>query len=96
MRDPFANYDAWLERPYQDQCDREAAQEWIEEHTIVTCGECGKELGHPDNVELKDQNPEPHVSFQSVFCPFCNKETEADINIPDLPENDDYEPPDRD
>lgn len=32
MRDPFAGYDAWLERPYQDMIDEsDRFYEWAEE-----------------------------------------------------------------
>lgn len=35
MRDPFANYDSWLERPYQDAIEQsEAFVDWCEEHNI--------------------------------------------------------------
>lgn len=33
MRDPFAGYDAWLERPYQDMMEEgERFMEWVEEN----------------------------------------------------------------
>ena len=35
MRDPFANYDSWLERPYQDACEAaDAFIDWCEDHNI--------------------------------------------------------------
>jgi hypothetical protein len=33
MRDPFANYDAWLEQPYQDMIEAsDRFVDWAEEH----------------------------------------------------------------
>ena len=35
MRDPFAGYDAWLERPYQDMIEEsDRYYEWCEEHDM--------------------------------------------------------------
>jgi hypothetical protein len=45
MRDPFANYDAWLERPYQDQCKEQEHQEWIDENTTFATECCGVAIG---------------------------------------------------
>lgn len=35
MRDPFAGYDAWLERPYQEMCEAaDAFVDWCEANDI--------------------------------------------------------------
>lgn len=35
MRDPFANYDAWLERPYQDMMDEsDRYYQWCEDNDM--------------------------------------------------------------
>lgn len=44
MRDPFAGYDAWLERPFQEECERaEAYQNWCEAHDL-----------DPESMDAKD------------------------------------------
>lgn len=42
--DPFANYDSWLERPYQDMCDEsDRFLDW-----------CGANDVDPDDPEAED------------------------------------------
>ena len=41
-RHPFANYDSWLEQPYQDACDASDKTEWIAENTTYTTACCGE------------------------------------------------------
>jgi hypothetical protein len=49
MRDPFAGYDAWLERPYQDMMEEdERFADWAEEE--------GYDLDNPDDMVLAEQD----------------------------------------
>lgn len=99
MRDPFVNYDQWLERPYQDQCDREAYAEWQSENTTAECGSCGHSFGPPDEVVLTLVEGETIRPFHTAMCPVCKEECEVNIIVPEQDagrDDDDYEPPDRD
>lgn len=61
MRDPFANYDSWLERPYQDQfngpeceCECDDCMEGICENCEESCQlECEGDYD-PDDYDLDD------------------------------------------
>lgn len=96
MRDPFANYDQWLERPYQEQYDREAYEEWQSENTTAECGMCGHNFGHPDEVVLTLVE-DGTIKYHTTMCPVCKEECEVNIIIPEEPDDEyDYEPPDDD
>ena len=86
MRDPFADYDAWLERPYQDQLAREA---WIEENETAECATCGYEHGR--YCELFTETV-PDSQEQGAFCPSCNEVTLLKRLEPEEPEPFDYIP----
>ena len=53
-RDPFANYDSWLERPYQDMYEAADHQEYIDEHTTYESECCGEEV---DKEEAEEKYP---------------------------------------
>jgi transcription elongation factor Elf1 len=93
MRDPFANYDAWLERPYQEQADREAHEEWLNENTTAECATCGHSFGHPDEVVLTLVEGETIRPYQTAMCPVCREESEVNIVLPSEPD-DEYDGPD--
>lgn len=47
MRDPFANYDNWLERPYQDMMEEsDRFYDWAEEE--------GYEVDDPEDMKLAE------------------------------------------
>ena len=50
MRDPFENYDSWLERPYQEAAEVQDRAEWIAENTTYTTDCCGEPVA--DDVAL--------------------------------------------
>ena len=82
--DPFRNYDQWLEAPYQEQADREALQEYIDEHSTVECSTCGTELGLRGEVELTTvTDPAWKNSYQTAPCPKCGEECEVNIVEPE-------------
>lgn len=55
MRDPFANYDAWLERPYQDMMeDSDRFVDWAEEE--------GYDLDDVADMNLAEQMYEAMLS----------------------------------
>ena len=96
MRDPFVNYDSWLEQPYHEQADRDAYEEWQAENTTVECATCGHSFGHPDEVVLTlvEESHFPH--FHTALCPVCQEESVVNINVPEREDDYDSEPPDRD
>ena len=91
MRDPFANYDSWLDRPYQDQCEQD---EWILENETAECADCGYDYGKRcelDTVQI------PNSAHDGFHCPECNTITEVKIVEPEPLDDDyDYEPPEPD
>lgn len=56
MPDPFARYDDWLERPYEEAAEAELAQEAREEA-------CEHEWGLPHLVAATDDGTRHYVRF---------------------------------
>lgn len=53
-RDPFANYDAWLERPYQDMMDEsDRFVDWAEEY--------GYDLEDQDDIKRAEQGYQEYL-----------------------------------
>ena len=84
MRDPMANYDYWLERPYVQHAEREHQaelhREWVERNTTVGCTECGCEIGYLVGVEITESDE----NLKTAFCPRCEKHTEVALNLTDV------------
>jgi len=108
MRDPFENYDSWLERPYQEQYAREEEQEWIDEHSTFELECCGLDITEDEDMRevyedqqiilTENRNTETWTDVQKkklVFCETCNQWSLINKIEPDLPEDDgpEYEPP---
>jgi hypothetical protein len=87
MRDGFANFDAWLERPYQEyyaECDR---QEWLEENSAYETDCCGIEVPYADITFEHDGSP------SSIRCSSCGEVAGVDVTLPpDYEREYDYEP----
>jgi hypothetical protein len=96
MRDPFANYDSWLEKPYQDMYANEDRNIWIAENTTYTTQCCDTDV---TAVLEYDSNGNPPKSYH---CVECDQTEPLNENAPELPDRDydepDYfdDPPDRD
>lgn len=91
MRDPFANYDRWLEQPYQDMyadAEREEARQlWIEENSTYETDCCGVEIPYDDISFGADGKVSP------IKCPTCGEIAGVDIFEASL---DDYDVDDYD
>lgn len=58
MRDPFANYDAWLERPYQDMMEEsDRFVDWAEENDY--------DLDDLDAMKIAEENYEFWIQDQA-------------------------------
>lgn len=86
MRDPFANYDSWLDRPYQEQYERD---EWFYENETAECVDCGYDHGKRCELDTEIQD-----NIERAFCPECNAIAEVKIVEPELPDDDGPEPDD--
>jgi hypothetical protein len=88
MRDPFANYDSWLERPYQDAYDAQDRQEYIDEHSEYTTDCCGEDVGYEDGYDI-------HEAKGEIKCPKCGEMAHVNKSEPDLePDEPEYDPDD--
>lgn len=89
MSDPFANYDRWLEAPYQRECEEAERAEWIAENSDYETDCCGAEIEYSD-IEV-DYQGIPHP----VRCPECGEVAGVDVTEPHIPgeEYDEPEPP---
>jgi hypothetical protein len=83
MSDPFANYDAWLEEPYQEMYAKAERAEWIEENSTYETDCCGIEVSYAD-VQFTDGEP------SSVRCAECGEVAGLDVTPPDEG-SDDYD-----
>lgn len=68
-RDPFAGYDAWLERPYQDQYEAYACPECGEDSLTVegysvACMECNY-VNEPDWDAIAEARAEQELDRES-------------------------------
>lgn len=63
-RSPFANYDSWLEQPYQDACDAADQAEWIAENSTYTTACCDAPVKYEFVIEAKNGE-------LSTQCPTC-------------------------
>ena len=63
-RSPFANYDSWLEQPYQDACDEADHAEWVAENSTYTTTCCDVAVDY--EYVIKAKNGE-----LSTQCPVC-------------------------
>ncbi|CAB4165262.1 hypothetical protein UFOVP1537_14 [uncultured Caudovirales phage] len=94
-RDPFANYDRWLEQPYIDAAERQADQEWIDENTTYTSDCCDAKLPQEDTWLVVDKRGTDALTV----CPKCDMICGIVADVPDLPSKEDYkdyEPDDHD
>jgi rubrerythrin len=87
-RDPFTNYDAWLERPYQDMYEASDRQAWLDENSEYSCEVCGYVHPASEAIDLYEQN-------MPLWCPACLEANGLVKKEPDFPEpwdDRDYEP----
>lgn len=62
MRDPFAGYDAWLERPYQDMiAEADAFYEWAEAE--------GYDVDDEEDLALAESAYESYIESQYDYEP---------------------------
>lgn len=84
MRDPFAGYDNWLVRPYEDAAEaalrEEAYEEWEWENSTFHCDCCGEQVEYSSTL---------------ITCPHCG-ETEVKVIQEKPTPRDDFEEPDYD
>lgn len=85
MRDPFANYDAWLEEPYQRMYAEAEHEEWVAENSTYETDCCGIEVPYSDIHFDTKGTPTP------VRCVECGEIAGVDVTPPSEP---DYEPDD--
>jgi hypothetical protein len=88
MADPFANYDAWLEEPYQRMYAEAERAEWVEENSTYETECCGLEVTYAE-VQFTDDTP-------SISCPECGAVTGLNVTPPDdvaddYDDSDDYD-----
>ena len=83
MRDPFANYDSWLEEPYQRMYAEADREEWIAENSTYETDCCGIEIPY------EDVSFDPNGKPSSVRCKECGEVAGVDITPP--AEYDDYD-----
>ena len=78
MRDPFANYDAWLEKPYQDMMDdADAYYDWCDLNGVDPDSE-EAEIGYQEWMEVQYEDyPDDYDDYD---------EEEADYYYDPLPE----------
>jgi hypothetical protein len=82
-RDPFANYDSWLEQPYQDAYAEADRAEWIAENSTYETDCCGVDIPYDDiSFDVKG-NP------MSLTCSACGEVAGVDVTEPS--EDDDYD-----
>ena len=108
-RDPWAGYDSWLERPYQDDAKRQEELEWIDEHSTFETQCCGVDVTEVEDIRewwAKQQEAEKkHKSIEAwsdeerkslIQCPECKEFYLVNKIEPEIPEYDgpEYEPPD--
>jgi len=84
----FVGYDAWLERPYQDDCDRAAREEWLDENTTFTTDCCGEEVDADIAWFVKGNKGE------IVVCLKCQNTTTFTAHVPVINERESYPTPD--
>lgn len=110
MRDPFANYDSWLERPYQEMYAEQERQEWIDENSTFETQCCGIDVTDVEDIwdkwekqqeaEKKNKDIESWTEEEKaclIECPECKEKYLVNKIEPELPEYDgpDEEPDDR-
>jgi hypothetical protein len=88
-RDPFASYDSWLERPYQDAAEASDRAEWLRENSTYETTCCGADVAYADVIEAKDG------TFTVPKCAECGELASVRQVEPPEPDGDD-EPPDFD
>ena len=85
MRDPFANYDSWLEEPYQRMYAEADHEEWIVENSTYETDCCGVEIA------FSDVDFDPKGSPSPVRCAKCGEVAGVDISPPDEYNGNDYD-----
>jgi hypothetical protein len=80
----FANYDAWLEQPYQEMYAAAEYEEQLAENSTYETDCCGVEIPYSDVDFDPKGNPSP------VCCAKCGEVAGIDITPPD--DYNDYEP----
>jgi hypothetical protein len=92
MRDPFAGYDNWLIRPYEEAeaaaHRRDLRDEWIAENTVYNTACCG-EVVDVDSLTFISADPEPFP------CPHCGEMADIEVDEPDADDYDDRDYDDR-
>ena len=101
-RHPFANYDSWLEGPYQEAEDRAARQEWIDENTTYTtdcpCDEpVSEDVALPLLAKFREIAKanggrgygwtDAENDAVCVTCPKCKERTEVAVHEPAEPDD---------
>jgi hypothetical protein len=84
----FANYDAWLERPYQEYYAEQDHQLWVDENSAYETDCCGIDISYDDVTFESNGTP------SSIKCPSCGEVAGLDVTPPVEyePDPDDYEP----
>lgn len=66
MRDPFANYDSWLERPYQDMVEEsDRFMDWCEANDV-----------DPDSPEAEDLYTSSSVEEYDDYVDYNDEESD--------------------
>ncbi len=92
-RDPFANYDSWLEEPYQRMYAEADHAEWIAENSTYETDCCGVDIPYDDiSFDVKGKP-------MSLTCSACGEVAGVDVIEPDMDDgdydrDDDYFDPD--
>ena len=94
-RHPFANYDSWLEQPYQDAADASDKAEWIAENSRYSTDCCDADVDWDWGRQLKEREaaitrvkprwPEwtqDEIDSICVKCPTCGELTEITLHEP--------------
>ena len=68
----MSNYDNWLTSPYEDQAEKDAKEDWIEENTTYISACCSSPMP-PEYAEEGEFFP----------CPSCHEMTKVIKTIPD-------------
>lgn len=76
-RDSFANYDSWLEEPYQRMYEESDHAEWVAENSTYETDCCGVEIAY-DDVEF-DRKGKP----MPLTCSACGAVAGVDVTEPD-------------
>jgi hypothetical protein len=82
MRDPFTNYDSWLEQPYQDAYEAADRAEWVREHSTYATACCGAE------VEYADVTVAVGGACSIAACPTCGQPATLMQEEPDMDDGD--------